>query len=150
MKIRLIMKDKKTSTKILLVDDDLDILEQTKLMLESKGYKVVTASSSDEGWKKFQQEKPNIAVLDLIMEEYYSGFVLAYKIKKASVEKMIPVIILTSVTYVTGLKFDAATVEEKEWTKCDAILNKPVVIDELTKIIETLILIKQNKKQGIK
>ncbi|MCK9426507.1 MAG: response regulator [Ignavibacteriaceae bacterium] len=133
--------------KILLVDDDLDILEQTKLMLESKGYKVVTANSSDEGWKKYQQEKPDIAVLDLIMEEYDSGFILAYKIKKASAEKKIPIIILTSVTYVTGLKFDAATVEEKEWTKCDAILNKPVVIDELTKIIETLISIKQSNKQ---
>jgi len=137
-------------TKILLVDDDLDILEQTKLLLESKGYNIVSASSSAEGWKKYQQEKPDLAVLDLIMEEYDSGFVLAYKIKKNSGDKMIPVIILTSVTYVTGLKFDAATVEEKEWTKCDAVLNKPVVIDELTKIIETLLALKPNKKQAKK
>jgi len=141
------MKEKKMNIKVLLVDDDIDILDQTKLLLESRGYKVVSASSSEEGWKKYQQEKPDIAVLDLIMEEYDSGFVLAYKIKKASGEKMIPIIILTSVTYVTGLKFDAATVEEKEWTKCDAVLNKPVVIDELTKIIETLFAMKQSKKQ---
>jgi len=150
MKIQLITKEKQMNIKILLVDDDLDILEQTKLLLESKGYKVIPASSSDEGWKKYQQEKPDIAVLDLIMEEYDSGFVLAYKIKKAAGEKTIPIIILTSVTYVTGLKFDAATVEEKEWTKCDAVLNKPVVVDELTKIIETLMAMKQNKKQAKK
>ncbi|MFA6598714.1 MAG: response regulator [Ignavibacteriaceae bacterium] len=136
--------------KVLLVDDDIDILDQTRLLLESRGYKVVSANSSEEGWKKYQQEKPDIAVLDLIMEEYDSGFVLAYKIKKASGEKMIPIIILTSVTYVTGLKFDAATVEEKEWTKCDAVLNKPVVIDELTKIIETLLAMKQSKKEAKK
>lgn len=147
MKTQLLMKEKKMNIKVLLVDDDIDILDQTKLLLESRGYKVVSASSSEEGWKKYQQEKPDIAVLDLIMEEYDSGFVLAYKIKKASGEKMIPIIILTSVTYVTGLKFDAATVEEKEWTKCDAVLNKPVVIDELTKIIETLFAMKQSKKQ---
>jgi len=132
------------NAKILLVDDDPDILEQTKLLLELKNYIVVTANSSAEGWKKFQQEKPDIAILDLIMEEYDSGFVLAYKIKKASGEKNIPVIILTSVTYVTGLKFDAATVEEKEWTKCDAVLNKPVVIEELDKIVATLLEMKKN------
>ena len=150
MRIQLPMKEKEMNIKVLLVDDDIDILDQTRLLLESRGYKVVSANSSEEGWKKYQQEKPDIAVLDLIMEEYDSGFVLAYKIKKASGEKMIPIIILTSVTYVTGLKFDAATVEEKEWTKCDAVLNKPVVIDELTKIIETLLAMKQSKKEAKK
>lgn len=117
--------------KILLVDDDLDLLEQNKLLLESKGYKVVSADNSKEGWELFKAEKPDAAVLDLIMEEHDSGFILSYKIKKDEHGKNIPVFVLTSATYVTGFKFSAATAEEKEWIKCDGIINKPVVIDDL-------------------
>jgi DNA-binding response OmpR family regulator len=117
--------------KILLVDDDLDLLEQNKILLESKGFKVVTAEGSKKGWEVFKQEQPDAAILDLIMEEHDSGFILSYKIKKDEHGKNIPVFILTSATYVTGFKFGASTEEEKEWLKCDGILNKPIMIDDL-------------------
>lgn len=122
--------------KILLVDDDIDLLDQNKLLLEAKGYKVVTAETSKEGWELFKSEKPDIAVLDLIMEEHDSGFILSYKIKKDEHGKTIPVFVLTSATYVTGFKFGASTAEEREWIKCDAILNKPIVVDDLINKIE--------------
>lgn len=122
--------------KILLVDDDIDLLEQNKIILEAKGFTVVTAESGEDGWKAFQQEKPDAAIIDLIMEEMDSGFVLCYKIKKTEHGKKIPVYILTSATYDTGFKFSAATSEEKEWIKCDGILNKPVVIEELIAKLE--------------
>lgn len=122
--------------KILLVDDDIDLLEQNKILLENKGFTVVTAENSEDGWKKFQQEKPDVAIIDLIMEEMDSGFVLCYKIKKTEHGKKIPVFILTSATYSTGFKFSASTPEEKEWIKCDGIINKPVIIEELLARIE--------------
>ncbi|MFZ1288629.1 MAG: response regulator [Melioribacteraceae bacterium] len=117
--------------KILLVDDDIDLLEQNKLILESKGVEVVTAETGKEGLQKYLSEKPDAVIVDLIMEEHDSGFVLCYKLKKNDIGKNIPVIILTSATYDTGFKFSTATPEEKKWIKCDAILNKPIVIDEL-------------------
>lgn len=117
--------------KILLVDDDIDLLEQNKLLLEARGFTVVTAESGVEGWKLFQKEKPDAAVVDLIMEEMDAGFVLSYKIKKTEHGKKIPVFILTSATYETGFKFSSSTDEEKEWIKCDDVLNKPIVINEL-------------------
>jgi DNA-binding response OmpR family regulator len=123
--------------KILLVDDDLDLLEQNKILLESKGFKVVTAEGSKKGWEVFKQEKPDAAILDLIMEEHDSGFILSYKIKKDEHGKNIPVFILTSATYVTGFKFGASTEEEKEWLKCDGILNKPIMIDDLVNKLES-------------
>jgi CheY-like chemotaxis protein len=126
-------KDKK---KILLVDDDIDLLEQNKIILEGKGYNVITAESSKEGWELFKSEKPDIAVLDLIMEEHDSGFILSYKIKKDEYGKKIPVFVLTSATYITGFKFGASTEEEKEWLKCDAILNKPIVAEDLISKID--------------
>ena len=122
--------------KILLVDDDLDLLEQNKILLESKGFNVVTAEGSKKGWEVFKQELPDAAILDLIMEEHDSGFILSYKIKKDEHGKNIPVFILTSATYITGFKFGASTEEEKEWIKCDGILNKPIIIDDLVNKLE--------------
>lgn len=117
--------------KVLLVDDDIDLLEQNKVLLESKGFEVVTAESGKEGLEVYNKIKPDAAVIDLIMEEHDSGFILCYKIKKTDHGKNIPVLILTSATYDTGFKFSTETDEEKEWIKCDGILNKPVVVDEL-------------------
>ncbi len=126
--------------KILLVDDDIDLLEQNKLQLEAKGYEVVIASNADQGWQLFLRENPDAAVVDLIMEEHDSGFILSYKIKKDSHGKNIPVYILTSATYITGYKFGASTDEEKEWIRCDEMINKPVVIEELIQKIENYYL----------
>jgi len=122
--------------KVLLVDDDLDLLEQNKILLESRGYKVITADNTEAAWEAFISEKPDAAILDLIMEEHDSGFLLSYKIKKNEHGKTIPVFILTSATYDTGFKFGASTNEEKEWIKCDGILNKPVNIEEVVQKIE--------------
>jgi len=125
--------------KILLVDDDVDLLEQNKLLLESRGFKVVTAESGKEGFEVFEAEKPDAAILDLIMEEHDAGFVLSYKIKKTELGAKIPVFILTSATYDTGFKFSTNTEEEKEWIKCDGIINKPVVIEELINKLKNFI-----------
>jgi CheY-like chemotaxis protein len=125
--------------KILFVDDDIDLLEQDKVLLESKGFKVITAESGEEGWKLFQKEKPDAAVIDLIMEQMDSGFVLCHRIKKTELGKKIPVFILTSATYDTGFKFSASTKEEQEWIKCDGILNKPIVLEDLIDRLENFV-----------
>ncbi|MEW6508480.1 MAG: response regulator [Bacteroidota bacterium] len=122
--------------KILLVDDDIDLLEQNKLLLESKGFEVVTAENAEEGLIVFQKEKPDAAIIDLIMEQMDSGFILCYKIKKTDHGKKIPVFMLTSATYETGFKFSTSSKEEKEWIKCDGIINKPVVIEDLLAKLE--------------
>ena len=130
--------------KILLVDDDIDLLEQSKISFEAKGYEVATAENVDEGWQSFQKEKPDAVVIDLIMEEHDSGFVLSYKIKKDPYGKNIPVFILTSATYLTGYKFGVSTEEEKEWIYCDEIINKPAVTEDLIEKIENYYLKKED------
>jgi len=123
--------------KILLVDDDLDLLEQNKILLEAKGYTVVTADNMKGAMETFQKEKPDAAVLDLIMEEHDAGFILAHRIKKDPYGKTIPVFLLTSATYVTGMKFSAETSEEREWINVDGWFNKPIPVDELAEKLET-------------
>lgn len=122
--------------KILLVDDDIDLLEQNKTLLESRGFQVITAENSEDGFKIFQKELPDAAIIDLIMEQMDSGFILCYKIKKTEQGKKIPVFMLTSATYETGFKFSTSSKEEKEWIKCDGVINKPVVIEDLLAKLE--------------
>jgi len=124
-----------TPLKIMLVDDDPDILEQNKMMLEARGYQIVMADSSKEGWELFQRELPDACILDLMMEEFDSGFVLAHKIKRTEQGKKIPVFIVTAVTYATGFKFESDSEEEQEWIKTDAILNKPIQIEDVVERI---------------
>jgi DNA-binding response OmpR family regulator len=131
------MTDEQTKPKkILLVDDDFDLLEQNRILLESKGYAVVTADNVKDALDVFKSERPDAAVLDLIMEEHDSGFVLAHKIKRDEYGKTIPVFLLTSATYITGMKFGVSTKEEQEWINCDAWFNKPINIDELSAKLE--------------
>lgn len=130
------MSVKEKVKKILLVDDDIDLLEQHKLLLETKGFSIITADNIEDGFNLFKKEKPDAAILDLIMEQHDDGFILCHKIKRDSYGKNIPVFILTSATYVTGYKFGASTPEEREWIKCDDILNKPIVEEELVKKLE--------------
>lgn len=123
--------------KILLVDDDADILEQTKMLLQAQGYEVITADNGKDAWRSFEENKPDAALLDLMMEEHDTGFVLSYKIKKTAHGKNIPVIVFTSATYITGFKFDSSTTEERDWLKCDAVLNKPINIEDVIKKLES-------------
>ncbi len=130
--------------KLLLVDDDIDLLEQSKISFESKGYVVATAENVEEGWQTFLKERPDVVIIDLIMEEHDSGFILSYKIKKDEYGKNIPVFILTSATYLTGFKFGVSTEEEKEWIYCDEIINKPAVTEDLIEKIESYYLKKED------
>ncbi len=53
--------------KILLVDDDVDFVEATKTVLESRPYEVIVASEGEEGLRKARQEKPDLILLDIII-----------------------------------------------------------------------------------
>ena len=122
---------------ILIVDDDLDCLFQMRLHLEGAGFNVVSAESEHEATEYLKDHRPDMAIIDLMMEHRDSGFVLSYHIKKR--DPSIPVILVTAVTSETGLAFDAATEEERAWVKTDAIMTKPVREDQLLREIDRLI-----------
>lgn len=84
-----------SKAKILLVDDDEDFVEATKLVLESKPYEVIVAQDGDEGLAKARKEKPDLIILDVIMP-VKDGFSAAEQLKKDTELQKIPVIMLTS------------------------------------------------------
>lgn len=129
------MTDKK-KIKILVVEDDPDMMEQMKLYLESEDYDVVSASTQKEAEPLIQPGKFSAAVLDLIMENQDSGFVLSHKIKK--MDPRIPVVIVTSVTRETGYYFDKAH-DPKAWIKADAIIHKELRFEQLKAELKRLL-----------
>lgn len=122
---------------VLLVDDDIDFLEQNKFGLESIGFNVIAAESQKAGAALIENEKYDLALFDLMMENEDSGFILSYKSKKKNPD--VPVIIATSVTNETGMQFDAVTEESRSWVKADIMLDKDLRFEQLERAINTLL-----------
>jgi len=81
--------------KILLIDDDVDFVEATRTVLESKNYDVIVAYEGQAGLIKAREEKPDLVLLDIIMP-VKNGFTAAEQFKNDPKLKQIPVIMLTS------------------------------------------------------
>jgi ActR/RegA family two-component response regulator len=123
--------------KAILVDDDLDLLEQIKIQLESIGFEVTTGETQAEGEKLIETTTPDLAIFDLMLENHDSGFILSYKLKKKF--PATPVILITGVANETGIIFDASTDETREWVKADVILDKEIRFEQLEREIERLL-----------
>jgi CheY-like chemotaxis protein len=126
-----------TAKKILVVDDDIDLLEQVALMMGGEGYEVVRAQGQGEADEALLTTIPDLAIIDLMMEHTDSGFVLCHTIKKLYPET--PVIILTAVKAATGLDFTARTGEAASWVKADMLLDKPVRPEQLKSEVRRLL-----------
>jgi DNA-binding response OmpR family regulator len=129
-------QDKKV---ILIVDDDMDYLFQMRMHIESFGFEVVTAESQREAEKVIENTKPDLAILDLMMERNDSGFILSYKIKRKYPD--VPIILATAVSSETGMSFDVNTQNNKQWIKADLYLEKGIRKDQLHKEINKLLKI---------
>lgn len=81
--------------KILLIDDDPDFVEATKMVLESNRYQVIVAYEGESGLKKAKDENPNLVLLDIIMP-IKDGFTAAEQFKKDPKLCDIPLVMLTS------------------------------------------------------
>ncbi|MFB3851038.1 MAG: response regulator [Acidobacteriota bacterium] len=122
--------------KILIVDDDTDMIEQTKAYLESIGYSVFEAYSQKEAEELIEQGEFDAAVVDLMLENPDSGFVLSSKIKKKFPQK--PVIMITSVGKETGIFFDKRN-DTGNWIKADVVIQKDLRFEQLEKELEKLL-----------
>jgi CheY-like chemotaxis protein len=127
----------KNNTKILIIDDDPDYVEAIKAILENKSYKVVTAYDKNEGMKKIDSEKPDLIILDIMMEKLDDGFTICYKLKHDPELKKIPVLSVSAVTEKTGLKFSPET--DGEYFEADDYVEKPVKAVDLLERVERLL-----------
>ena len=122
---------------ILIVDDDQDYLFQLQMKVEKFGYKTVTAEGQREAEELINKMKPDLATLDLMMENEDSGFILCFKMKKKYPD--VPIIIATGVTAETGITFDIQDDNNRKWIKADRFLDKGIRSDLLKEEIEKLL-----------
>ena len=120
--------------KILLVDDDVDFVESTKIILESNLYEVIVAHEGDEGLRKAREENPDLILLDIIMP-VKDGFAAAEQLKKDPQLSQIPTLMLTSFSARRG---ETAIPVSRGFTlDAEDYIDKPVSPEELLKRVET-------------
>jgi DNA-binding response OmpR family regulator len=122
---------------ILLADDDPDQVFRVSHHLKKWGYEVVGVHSREEAERYLEDHCPDLAILDLMMEEEDSGFILSYRIKKCRPE--VPVIIATAVTAERGISFDLTSPGSNRWIQADHYLEKGFRMEHLKSVIENLI-----------
>lgn len=127
----------KNNFKILFVDDDPDFRSVYAQRLRDNGYTVVESEGEYPAKELLKKEKFDLAIVDLVMENADSGFILSYHIKKNLPE--LPTIIVTGINSEMGLSFSTESESERSWIKADAFLNKPLRFEQLLYQIERLL-----------
>jgi CheY-like chemotaxis protein len=119
--------------KILLIDDDIDFVESTKTVLESKPYEVIVAHEGNEGLQKAREENPDLILLDIIMP-VKDGFTAAEQLKKDPQLNKIPVLMLTAFASMSG---ETSIPVSRGYTlETEDYIDKPVSPEELLSRIE--------------
>jgi DNA-binding response OmpR family regulator len=113
---------------ILYVDDDQDVLDSTRVVLESHGYVMVEAASAEDGMKVYKATKPDLLIVDLMMEEVDAGARLVRELKAEGNTR--PVYMLSSVGDGLSLNVDPAAMG------LSGVLQKPVDSNVLLTLIK--------------
>ncbi len=127
--------------KILVVDDDPDLVYSIQLCMESVGHQVVVADNGMEGLEKIKSEEPDIIILDVMMETTTEGFQLALKVRSPDPTseykdfKNIPILMLTSIHDTTPLRFGP----EEDYLPVDVFVEKPISPDDLIEKVNALL-----------
>jgi len=122
--------------KILVVDDDPDLVESVTIMLESKGYEVIQAYGGFEGLEKAKNEAPDLIVLDVMMPDK-DGFKVCSELKGDPQYADIPIILLTAVA--SKISSTSYTARMGMETEADDYVDKPVEASEIARRVEALL-----------
>lgn len=123
---------------VLIIDDDPDYSEALKAVIESKGYQADTAPNSSAGIKKIETKKPDLIILDVMMETKDEGFNFARKLKRSEEYKTIPILMLTSIKESTGFDFQSEVGNDK-WLPVNDYCDKLIDMEELMVKVEKLL-----------
>ena len=119
--------------KILIVDDDDDIVFSMRLPLEAAGYQVFRAGSSQEGLQQVKKIHPDLILLDVMMDTTTAGFQMSLTLRNPdpaseyAAYKKIPIIMITAIHTTTPLRF----APDADYLPVDAFIEKPIEPDVL-------------------
>jgi DNA-binding response OmpR family regulator len=119
--------------RILIVDDDPDLVEDCRLILENAGYQVSSAHNVPDGKVAIEKDRPDLLILDVMMDSPDDGIVMAQDLRRAGVKT--PILMLTSISKVTGMTFG----QDADLVPVDAFQEKPVPPKKLLSLVEELL-----------
>jgi len=122
-------------SKILVVDDDPDFVEATRMILESAGHTVISAADGDEGLAKARKEKPDLVVLDVIMKTVLDGLHMSQEMADDPDQHDTPILMVTSIAN----RDYAALFPTDEYIHIDSFVSKPIAPDVLLERVSTLL-----------
>jgi DNA-binding response OmpR family regulator len=129
-------------SKILIVDDDADIVEAMRLVLEKRGHKVSIAGDGNEGLSKARAEKPDVIVLDVMMPGL-DGFEVARELKGNAQTRNISILMLTAIKDKMGFDFQKEAADPN-WLPVDDYCDKPLDYELLLEKVDQLVRNKKN------
>jgi CheY-like chemotaxis protein len=124
--------------KILIIEDDPDMLLSTRMTLESAHYEVIEAHGGREGLEKIKSERPDLIILDVMMDTSTEGFQLALRLRNPDPKselaeyRDIPILMLTAIHSTTPLRFEP----DIDYLPVELFVDKPVDPDDLLKKVE--------------
>jgi len=131
------VKEMNKPQKILVIDDDPSFVTAMTPVLESRGYQVEAAYNKKEAIEKIEKSKPDLILLDIMMERLTDGFDLCYKLKHDPELKKIPVLAVSAINKEVGFRFSPGT--DGEYFQADDFVEKPVKPENLLERIEKLL-----------
>jgi two-component system sensor histidine kinase/response regulator len=123
------------SPKILVVDDDPDFVEYTRIVLESRGYEVESAATTELALRLMREEKPDVALLDVMMSYVLDGLNLTRQIRDDPQLRDIPLIMISAIVS----REEAQVFPTDEYLAVDAFLTKPVDPENLLEQVARLL-----------
>ena len=127
--------------KILIIDDDPDIVTAVRMCLESVGHQVLDAKSGKEGIDVIKANRPELIILDVMMETKTEGFQLALKLRSPDPTsefakfKDIPILMLTAIHSTTPLRFEP----DIDYLPVELFVDKPIDPDDLISKVDWLL-----------
>ena len=125
---------------LLIIDDDPDVLESLRVILGDQGYNVNTASNKDDGLKLCSSQKPDLIILDIMMESDLEGYDMLNDFRKDDSMANVPIIMYSGMAQQLGVNFRSAVEDEKMFPGVSFVDKRQEVkelVEEVNKILNS-------------
>ncbi len=126
-----------TRKTILIADDDPDIVEALKTVLEASGFGVESAPNGQECLRRLRRKRPDLLILDVMMTTETEGFHVAYEIRNDPALRTLPILMLTAIEQKTGFKF--APEKDEDYLPVEEFVTKPIEPNDLVERVNRLL-----------
>ncbi|MBN2430565.1 MAG: response regulator [Acidobacteria bacterium] len=129
--------------RILIIDDDADIVEAMRMVLEANDFEISTAFTGAEGLEKVKQVRPDLIILDVMMEDDTAGFRVSWSLRNRDPHseyaeyRDIPLLMISAVSEMKGFRFDPR--RDGDYLPVNEFLSKPVMPLDLIEKVDALL-----------